>query len=70
MNAENPPRFGPYELVDRIAMGGMAEVFLARREGARGFQKLVAVKRILPQYSADQDFVAMFVDEARVSAQL
>ena len=46
MTTEAPLRFGPYELVDRIAMGGMAEVFLARREGARGFQKLVAVDRV------------------------
>ncbi len=65
-----PLRLGPYELVDRLATGGMAEVFLARREGPHGFQKLMAVKRILPQFSSDQEFVAMFIDEARVCAQL
>jgi serine/threonine-protein kinase len=48
----------------------MAEVYLARRAGPHGFQKLVAVKRILPQYTRDPDFVAMFVDEARVCARL
>jgi serine/threonine-protein kinase len=65
-----PLRLGPYELVRRIATGGMAEVYLARRAGPHGFQKMVAVKRILPQFARDQDFVAMFVDEARVCARL
>jgi eukaryotic-like serine/threonine-protein kinase len=65
-----PMRLGPYELLRRIATGGMAEVYLARRAGPHGFQKIVAVKRILPQFSKDADFVAMFVDEARVSARL
>ncbi|MCA9587213.1 MAG: serine/threonine protein kinase [Myxococcales bacterium] len=65
-----PLRLGPYELVRRIATGGMAEVYLARREGPHGFQKVVAVKRILPQLAKDSDFVAMFVDEARVCARL
>src|SRR5271154_289689 len=65
-----PLRLGPYELLRRIATGGMAEVYLARRGGPHGFQKLVAVKRILPQYTRDPDFVAMFIDEARVCARL
>lgn len=65
-----PLRLGPYELLRRIATGGMAEVYLARRAGPHGFQKLVAVKRILPQYARDPDFVAMFIDEARVCARL
>jgi eukaryotic-like serine/threonine-protein kinase len=65
-----PLRLGPYELVRRIATGGMAEVYLARRAGPHGFQKTVAVKRILPQFARDSDFVAMFVDEARVCARL
>jgi eukaryotic-like serine/threonine-protein kinase len=65
-----PLRLGPYDLLRRIATGGMAEVYLARRAGPHGFQKTVAVKRILPQYARDVDFVAMFVDEARVCARL
>ncbi len=65
-----PLRLGPYELVERVATGGMAEVYLARRAGPHGFQKVVAVKRILPQLAKDVDFVAMFVDEARVCARL
>jgi eukaryotic-like serine/threonine-protein kinase len=65
-----PLRLGPYELIERVATGGMAEVYLARRAGPHGFQKVVAVKRILPQLAKDVDFVAMFVDEARVCARL
>ena len=65
-----PLRLGPYELLRRLATGGMAEVYLARRAGPHGFQKLVALKRILPQFARDADFVAMFVDEARVCARL
>ncbi len=65
-----PVRLGPYELLQRIATGGMAEVYLARRAGPHGFQKIVAVKRILPQLARDSDFLAMFVDEARVCARL
>lgn len=65
-----PLMLGPYELIQRIATGGMAEVYLARRAGPHGFQKVVAVKRILPQLAQDSDFVAMFIDEARVCARL
>jgi eukaryotic-like serine/threonine-protein kinase len=65
-----PLRLGPYELIERVATGGMAEVYLARRAGPHGFRKVVAVKRILPQLAKDVDFVAMFVDEARVCARL
>jgi serine/threonine-protein kinase len=65
-----PLRLGPYELIERIATGGMAEVYLSRRAGPHGFQKVVAVKRILPQLAMDPDFVAMFIDEARVCARL
>src|ERR1700722_17730812 len=65
-----PLRLGPYELIERVATGGMAEVYLARRAGPHGFQKVVAVKRILPQLARDADFVAIFVDEARMCARL
>jgi serine/threonine protein kinase len=65
-----PLQLGPYELIERVATGGMAEVYLARRAGPHGFQKIVALKRILPQLAKDPDFVAMFVDEARVCAGL
>ncbi|MBI5497267.1 MAG: serine/threonine protein kinase [Deltaproteobacteria bacterium] len=62
--------FGRYELVERVALGGMAEVFLARIAGPDGFQKEVCIKRILPQFNEEPDFVRMFVDEAKVAAKL
>jgi serine/threonine protein kinase len=61
---------GGYQLIQRLAVGGMAEVFLARRPGPEGFEKLVAVKRILPHLARQPDFVAMFLDEARLAAGL
>ncbi|MCB9630858.1 MAG: serine/threonine protein kinase [Sandaracinus sp.] len=62
--------FGPYELLERIGMGGMAEVFLARQRGEEGFERLIAIKRILPQVAEDDAFVRMFVDEAKIAVQL
>lgn len=61
---------GPYRLERRIAAGGMAEVFIAHREGAQGFKRRVALKMILPQLANDPDFATMFSDEARIAAQL
>ena len=63
-------RFGKYEILRRIAVGGMAEIYLARAIGLEGFEKLVVVKRILPQYADNEEFVQMFLDEARVAATL
>ena len=62
--------FGPYRLVDRVAVGGMAEVFKAKRTGVEGFEKVVAVKRILPHLSDNKEFLDMFVDEAKMVAGL
>jgi serine/threonine protein kinase len=62
--------FGPYLLLERVARGGMAEVFRAKRTGIAGFEKIVAVKRILPHLSDNQEFVRMFVDEAKMVAGL
>jgi serine/threonine protein kinase len=62
--------FGPYKLVDRVAVGGMAEVFKAKRTGVEGFEKVVAVKRILPHLSDNKEFLDMFVDEAKMVAGL
>jgi len=61
---------GRYELLFRIAAGGMAEVYAARVLGEAGFQKLVALKRMLPTLADDEEFVAMFLDEARVAANI
>jgi eukaryotic-like serine/threonine-protein kinase len=59
-----------YQLIDRIGVGGMAEVWRATMRGAEGFERPVAIKRILPQFSGDTDFVAMFVDEAKIAVRL
>ena len=63
-------RFGQYVLLERIAIGGMAEVWKARMRGVEGFQKIVAIKKILPHLSDNADFVGMFIDEAKLAAQL
>ena len=62
--------FGQYTLLERIAVGGMAEVWKARMKGVEGFQKTVAIKKILPHLTDSSDFVSMFVDEAKLAAQL
>ena len=61
---------GPYRLLDRVAVGGMAEVFKAKRSGVEGFEKIVALKRILPHLSENKEFLTMFVDEAKMVAGL
>jgi eukaryotic-like serine/threonine-protein kinase len=61
---------GKYQLVSKLATGGMAEVFLARAEGPMGFEKTLVLKRILPHLAEDPAFVGMFFTEARVAAQL
>jgi hypothetical protein len=63
-------QFGQYVLLRRIARGGMAEVFLARQRGLEGFDRRVAVKRILPQLADAPDFIKMFLGEAKLAAQL
>ena len=63
-------RFGKYALLDRIAVGGMAEIFLARQEGLEGFEKTIVIKRIRPHLSNQKSFVKMFLNEAKLAAQL
>ncbi len=65
-----PEGFGKYYLVDRIAMGGMAEIFKAKTFGVGGFENLLVIKRILAHLSENEQFVQMFMDEAKVSALL
>ena len=57
-----PIPFGKYYLLERINVGGMAEVFKAKATGVEGFEKLVAIKKILPNISEDEEFVEMFID--------
>ncbi|MGH9399398.1 MAG: TonB family protein, partial [Thermoanaerobaculia bacterium] len=66
----DPDRFGQYEILEKIASGGMADVFKARRTGVEGFQKIVAIKKILPHLADNEQFIAMFADEAKLAAQL
>lgn len=63
-------RFGSYFLLRKIATGGMAELYKARKSGEKGFQKLLAIKMILPHLSANEEFISMFIDEAKVAALL
>ena len=70
MPADGGIRFGQYLLLRRIARGGMAEVFLAQQKGLEGFDRRVAVKRILPHLLDSPDFVKMFLSEAKLAAQL
>ena len=61
---------GRYELIRKLAQGGMAEVFLARVDGPGGFAKTLALKRILPHLAEDPAFAAMFLSEARLASRL
>jgi serine/threonine protein kinase len=63
-------RFGKYHLVQKLAEGGMAEIFLAKQLGAQGFERDVVVKCMLEHFSSSGEFVEMFLDEARVAARL
>jgi len=63
-------KLGRYELLARLATGGMGEIFLARLEGAAGFEKLYVIKRVLPHLADDARFRAMLIDEARIAAKM
>lgn len=63
-------RIGRYEVLRKIATGGMAELFLAKQVGMEGFERVVAIKRILAHLAYDQEFINMFRDEARIVAKL
>ncbi|MFH1437950.1 MAG: serine/threonine-protein kinase, partial [Pseudomonadota bacterium] len=69
--AENlPVKFGKYTLIRHLATGGMAELYLALQRSISGFEKLIVIKKILPRYAADKEFIEMFLDEARIAATL
>jgi len=65
-----PVHFGKYVLLDRIGMGGMAEIFRARQYGAAGFQKQLCIKKILMHLAENDEFVRMFIDEAKIAVSL
>jgi eukaryotic-like serine/threonine-protein kinase len=68
--AAKPAKLGRYRLMERIAVGGMAEVYRASAESSHGIEKVVAIKRILPHLAKEPEFVEMFIDEARLMVQL
>lgn len=65
-----PAPFGKYLLTNLIAVGGMAEVYRAKIFGASGFEKEMVVKRILPRYASNPNFVQMLIDEAKIAVSL
>src|SRR5262245_15938311 len=70
MTQFQPSQFGDYVLHDRIGAGGMAEIFLATAQGIEGFEKRLVIKRILPTFSGDDQFVRMFIEEAKLCVAL
>jgi serine/threonine protein kinase/cytochrome c-type biogenesis protein CcmH/NrfG len=70
MSNFEPIRFGKYLILDKIATGGMAELYQAKITSVEGFEKLVAIKKILPNLSQDKNLVNMFIDEAKLAAML
>src|SRR5262245_34554664 len=65
-----PSTFGRYQLLERLAVGGMAEIFRAKQSGVHGFEKTLVIKRILPHLAADPEFLGMFIDEAKLQCAL
>lgn len=70
MQSFQPVRFGKYLLLDKIAVGGMAELYRAKIIGVQGFEKLIAVKRILPHLTTEEELINSFIDEAKLAALL
>lgn len=70
MSSIQPIRFDKYLLLDRIAIGGMAEVFRAKLTGEKGFEKPVVLKKMLPHLTDEEEMISHFIDEARLAAQL
>src|SRR5436190_21490576 len=68
--AATPPRIARYEILERLAIGGMAEVYLARERAPHGLTRMVVVKRILPHLAQHESMVQMFLQEARIAARI
>jgi serine/threonine protein kinase len=69
-NPSGPEQFGPYELYERLGMGGMATVYRAKKRGPEGFERSVALKRMLQHLAEDSSFVESFIREAKVASML
>ena len=70
MNTFQPVQFGKYILLDKIATGGMAELYRAKITGSKGFEKVIAIKKILPHLTREQALISSFIDEAKLAAVL
>ncbi len=70
MPQPDPQPFGKYLLLDRIAAGGMAEIYRAKTNAVAGVSKQVVIKKILPHYAGNKSFVGMFINEAKIAAGL
>ncbi len=70
MSSSQVEEFGKYHLLEKIATGGMAEVYRARAYGMAGFEKILVIKRILSHLSEDDEFIRLFIDEARIAVSL
>jgi serine/threonine protein kinase/tetratricopeptide (TPR) repeat protein len=70
MSTEGPVLYGKYQLLEQLARGGMAEVFKAKAHGVEGFEKILVIKRILPELSENPRFVEMFINEAKIAVSL
>ena len=70
MSASEAVTFGKYTLLERIGSGGMAEIWKASLESIDGFQKILVVKKILPKYAHNRQFITMFIQEAKVCSGL
>ncbi|MEQ9081192.1 MAG: protein kinase [Sandaracinaceae bacterium] len=70
MEEQAPVLYGKYQLLDLLARGGMAEVFKAKSHGVEGFEKILVIKRILPELSENPQFVDMFINEAKIAVSL
>ncbi|HEX7503550.1 MAG TPA: protein kinase, partial [Acidobacteriota bacterium] len=68
--ADNPNEVGDYVLLGLIARGGMAEIYKAKKKGVKGFEKVIAIKKILSGYGEDDKYIEMLVDEAKIAAEL
>ena len=66
MGEDLPQSFGSYTLHDLVARGGMAEIYRATMPGIGGFEKTVAIKKILPHLAENEEFITMLIDEARI----
>src|SRR5437868_15340617 len=62
--------YGKYFLLEKLATGGMGEVFLAKQQGPAGFEKILVVKKILAHLTENKEFIELFLSEARLSARM